>query len=182
MARNPIAARYAQALFEVAKAEQQTEQVLEHLTIFGALLRDHPGLRTLISNPGVSTVEKLEVLDRLVKGSWPTLVRSFVHMVIALGRVDHAQEIVEAFRAAWDQDQGRLRVVVRSARRLPESVLATLRTRLARREQKTIELETEIRPELLGGLQISLDHRVIDGSVRRQIDELREQLSTARVY
>ncbi len=182
MAHDPIAARYAQALFEVAKAEQQAEETLEHLTVFGELLRDHPGLRTLISNPGVHATEKIELLDRLVKRSWAKLVRSFVHMVIALGRADYAPEIVEAFRAAWDEDQGRLRAVVRSARRLPESVLTTLRTRLARREQKTIELETEIRPELLGGLQIGLDHRVIDGSVRRQIDELRERLSAARVY
>ncbi len=182
MAHDPIAARYAQALFEVAKAEQQAEETLEHLTVFGELLRGHPGLRTLISNPGVSATEKLDVLDRLVKRSWPKLVRSFVHMVIAMGRADVAPEIIEAFRAAWDEDQGRLRVVVRSARRLPESVLATLRTRLARREQKTIELDTEIRPEILGGLQISLNHRVIDGSVRRQIDELRERLSAVSVH
>ena len=182
MAHDPIAARYAQALFEVAKAERQTEETLEHLTVFGELLRDHPDLRTLMSSPGVRAEEKIEVLDRLVKRSWSELVRSFIRMVIALGRVDYAPGIVDAFRAAWDKDQGRLRVVVRSARRLPASVLTQLRTRLARREQKTIELETEIRPEILGGLQIGLDHRVIDGSVRRQIDELRERLSAARVY
>ena len=73
------------------------------------------------------------------------------------------------------------RQVVRSARTLPEETLKRLRGSLERREGKTIHLETEVDPRLLGGLQVQLYHRLIDGSVRRALDELRERLMSVRV-
>ena len=181
MAHDPIATRYAQALFETAKAEGKTPAVLEQLTLIGGLLHGHPDLRQLMWNPGVDPDDKVGVIDRVLRGSWSEIVRAFVRMVVSMGRAEVLPDIVEAFQAAVDADEGRLRVVVRSAHPLPEPILKRLRTRLESREHKRIELRAEVAPELLGGLQIRLDHRVIDGSIQRQLAELREQLMAVRV-
>ena len=182
MAHDPIAARYAQAFFETAKAEGQVDEALDHLLLIGRLLHEHPDLRQLMLNPDVEPSDKVALLERVLKSSWSSAVRAFIQMVVSLDRAEYLPQIVEAFQTAVDKDQGRLRVLVRSAHPLSETVLGRLRMRLERREQKQIELETELAPELLGGLQIRLDHRVIDGSVRRQVDDLRQQLKTVRVY
>ncbi len=181
MAHDAVAARYAESLFGVAKAQGHLDETLEQMTFLRWLLEDHQPLRELLFNPDVDPDDKMGVLGRVLTGRWSDLVQAFVRMVMAMDRVDSLPGIAEAFQEAVDREQGRLRVLVRSARALPEAVLARLREGLERRERKTIQLETAIDPQLLGGLQVQLDDRLIDGSVRRALDELRERLTSARV-
>ena len=176
-----VAARYAEALFASAKAQRRLDETLEQMSLLGWLLREQLLLREFLFNPDVEPGDKVGVLERALKGGWSDLVRAFVRMVLEMNRAETLPGIVEALREAVDRDQGRLRVTVRSAHALPEATLKRLRDRLERRERKTIQLETRVDPELLGGLQVQLDHRLIDGSVRRALDELRDRLTSARV-
>ena len=182
MAADPIATRYAQALFETAKAEGAIDETLQHLQQVGALLREHAPLRELLWNPDVEAEEKAGVLDRALKGAWSETARAFFRMVVSMGRAEHLPQIVEAFQEAVDEEQGRLRVTVRVAHPLSEAVVKRLKTKLERREHKSIDVRTELSPSLLGGAQIQLDHRVIDGSVRRQLSELAQRLAGVRVH
>ena len=182
MAADPIASRYAQAAFETAKAEQQVDAVLEQLVFLERLLQDQPEFRALLWNPDVDPDQKIRLLDRLYGGEWSSLVKALVQVAISFGRAEYLPDIARAFRAMVDVDRKRLRVTVRSVHPLSDEGRKRLRTDLERREGKTIEIQTETAPELIGGLQIVLDHRVIDGSVRRQLDDLRQQLKSIRVH
>ena len=181
MAYDPVAARYAEAAFGAAKAEGVVEETLEQLSLIGGLIREQAGLRQLLFNPDVDPQDKVGVLERVLKGTWSALVRAFVQMVVSAWRAEHLPQIVDAFAALVERDQGRLRVVVRTARPVPDAVLDRLRTQLERQEHKQIDVTTEEDPKLLGGLQVFLDHRVIDSSVQRQLRDLRERLSAIRV-
>lgn len=182
MADDPIATRYAQTLFEAAKARGQLDEAQETLSFIEELLKDYPALRRLLLNPEVELDDKLGIVGRLLDGSWSADLQAFVRLVLAFGRAAFLPEIAVAFRALVDANQGRLRVTVRSAGPLSEPVLKRLRETLERRERKQIELQTELAPELLGGLQIRLDHRVIDGTLQRQLAELRQRLTSVRVH
>ncbi len=181
MTDDPVASRYAQALFEAATAEGQVDETMESLALIGQLLHEHPDLRQLMLNPDVDPEEKVGLLERVLKNSWSALVRAFLQVVVSFGRTESLASTIEAFRAQVDVVQGRLRVIVRSAHPLPEAVLHRLRATLEQRERKHVELFPEVVPQLLGGMQLLLDHRVIDGSVARQLHDLREQLATVRV-
>ena len=181
MAHDAVAARYAEPLFAAAKAQRRLDETLEQLAFLGRLLAGEPRLRELLFNPDVDPDDKLGVLERVLKGGWSDLLQAFVRMVIAMDRADALPGIAEAFQEIVDREQGRLRVTVRSAHALSEDALARLRKGLERRERKTIQLEAEVDPALLGGLQVQLDHRLIDGSVRRQLEELSRRLSAVRV-
>ena len=181
MAHDAVATRYAESLFLAAKAQHRLDETLEQLRLLGWLLHRQPLLREFLFNPDVDPDDKVGVLERALKDSWSDLARAFLRMVLAMDRAEALPGIVEAFQEAVDADQGRLRVTVRSAHPLSEERLKRLRERLERREHKTIELEARVDPTLLGGLQVQLDHRLIDGSVRRQLDELRQRLTSARV-
>ncbi len=181
-AADPIAARYAQAVFETAKAEGALDQALESFVLIGRLLREESELRQLLRNPDVDPEDKVGILERIVKGTWPPLVRAFIHVVMVMGRPESLEMMIDAYAALVDEDRGRLRVTVRSARPLPEAVLERLRLGLEQHERKRIELQTDVVPELLGGLQVVLDHREMDGSVARQLHDLREQLMSVKVH
>ncbi len=182
MAADAIANRYAQALFEAAKAEGAIKKTREDARLIGGLMREHPELRELLYNPGVDSEDKVGVLERVLRGTWSALVRAFIAMVVSAGRSESLIEMSEAFEALVDEEEGRLRAVVRSAHPLSETMQRRLRTALEHRERKRVELHAEVAPELLGGVEVILGHRRIDGSVRRQLVELRERLSTVRVY
>jgi len=179
---DPIATRYAQAAFEAAKAEGVVEETLEQLALIGGLVSDHALLRELMLNPDVDPPDKVGVLERSLKGSWSALTKSLIQVVVAFGRADLLPDMADAFQSMVDVEQGVVRAVVRSAHPLPAAVVERLRGDLTRREQKQVVLMTEVDPELLGGLQVQLGHRVIDSSVRRQLVELRQRLTAIRVY
>ncbi len=182
MAADSVATRYAQAAFEAAKTEGRIDETLTHLTLIAQLIQEHPQLSELMLNPDVDPEDKVGVFDRVLGRSWSDLTRALVHMVVAFGRSECLPGIAEAFQAMVDQDQGRMRVVVRSARPLSEETLGRLRTGLEHREGRKVELAAEIDTELLGGLQILLDHRIIDGSIRQQLADLRQRLKSVRVH
>jgi F-type H+-transporting ATPase subunit delta len=180
-AQDPVAARYAQALLTAAKAENHLEEALDDVTAVGGLCRAHPELMAVLRDPGIQSEQKVELLDRVLGGAWSGLVRAFVRMVIARRRAESLPAIAEALAAFMEAERGRLHAVIRSASPVEELVLARLRAALERREGLTVVLTTEVDPSLLGGLQIRLDHRVIDGSVRRQLVELRQRLLHVKV-
>ena len=178
---DPIASRYAQTLFDSAKAAGELDQTLEQLTLLGRLAQDHPDLRHFLLNPDVEVEDQVQLLDRVLGGAWSGLVKAFTRLLLAFGRGAHLPGVVEAFTALVDEEARRLRVVVRSAHPLTKPLLARLKTSLEHRERSTVELREELAPELIGGVQVLLDHRVIDGSVRRQLDDLRKQLKSIQL-
>ena len=180
--RHPVAARYAQALFETATSEGVVDDTREQLEFLGGLVTGSPELQQLMRNPDVDSPDKLQILERVTRGRWSPLVRSSLQAMMGMGRAELIPALAEAFAAMVEEDRGRLRVIVRTVHPLSEPTAQRLRKRLEQREGKQIEMEMEPAPELLGGVQIRLDHRVIDGSIRAQLDRLRQRLLSVRVH
>ncbi len=181
MTHDPIATRYAQAVFESAKAEEAIDPTLEQLSLIGTLMQQHAELRELMGNPDVDPPDKLGLLECVLKGSWSSLVRAFVQLVISSGRSEFLPEIAQAFQEMVDDEQGVVRVTVRSAHPLSAATLNRVQQHLKQGERRQVNITTEVVPALLGGFQLVLGYRVIDSSVRRQLDDLREQLIRVRV-
>ena len=138
MATDPIASRYAQALFETVKADQEIDATQQQLATIGGLMEQEPALCHLLFNPGVPPGKKVSVLERGITTPWSKTVKSFIEMVIALGRAEFLLQIVETFNALVDVEQGRVRAIVRSAHPLSDQVLTRIRATLEATEKKII--------------------------------------------
>lgn len=175
------AVRYARTLLDAAKAAGPVGPVLAGLQELRSLLADHAGLQAFLRHPGIERAEKLQVLERVTGGRWPDLVRGFVALVLSFGRAGELAQMAEAFEDVVREDERRLRAVVRSARPLSGLVLTRVQRMLERVEQATVEVETEVDPALLGGFQVFVGFRVFDGSVRKELQDLRQRLATVPV-
>ena len=182
MAQDPVAVRYAGAFFELVKSAGQLEEAASSLAELQGLLQGHATLRQFLANPDVEIADKLRVLERVLGRAWSRDLHAFVQMVLSLGRAEHLVEIAQAFSELVDAERGLLRVRIRAAHPLPAPLKARLTQTLERREGRRVALVEEAAPELLGGVQVLLDHRMLDGSLRTQLDRLRQRLKSVRVF
>lgn len=182
MSGHPVASRYAEAFFELAKSQGRLEDVSQDLGRVAGLIDQHPELRRFLVNPDVESADKLSVLNRLMAGEWAEEVRTFIQMVLDMGRAEALAEITEAFGVLVDEAHGIARVRVRTARPLTGTLKTTLTRQLGRLGHKQIEMTEETDPVLLGGIQVFIGNRVFDGSLRTKLMELRQRLKTVRVH
>lgn len=181
MSTDPVAARYAQALCEHLAPDERLPAAGE-LETLAQIIQQHATLSQFLRNPDVEVEDKVGVIGRLLGGTWAPHVRAFASVVLSMGRAEHLIGMSEAFRALVDRERRVVQATVRSARPLSESLKHRLQGWMEQREGATITVKEEVDPHLLGGLQIVLGHRVIDGSISTQLARLRQRLKSVRVH
>jgi F-type H+-transporting ATPase subunit delta len=178
-----VARRYALALYRAAGRAGRIEAVSEDLAGLGALMAGLEGdvrFQKYLESPR-ATEAKRALLRRAFQGRISDLSLAFLELLLEKKRLAHLPEIVKRFQEYDRQQKGIVRAVVRTAMPLEADQLERLRKRLARLTGKTIEVAGRVDPDILGGVVVTYENQIIDGSVRRGLDDLRETLMKARV-
>ncbi len=177
---DPVAARYAEALHERLAPDERLPAA-EELETIAQVIRQHAELSRFLRHPGVEVEDKVEVISRLLRGASPS-VRALLSVALSMGRAEHLIGMSDAFRALVDQERRVVHATIRSAHPLSEPLKHRVRQWMAQREGATITVQEEVDPRLLGGLQVVVGHRVIDGAVATQLGRLRQRLKSVRVH
>jgi F-type H+-transporting ATPase subunit delta len=174
-----LATHYAEALADVAVAQNEAEQVRQELADFVTLQRESPELRILMGSPAVPRVNKLAVVEALVArlGAGKTL-RNFLHVVLDHRRMALIPEIQLAFDEQLDKRRGVTRAAVTSADVLNDAEKAELRKVLEQISGRKVEAEYLQDPELIAGAVVRIGSKIYDGSVRTQLERLRTRLAS----
>jgi F-type H+-transporting ATPase subunit delta len=80
-----------------------------------------------------------------------------------------------------DRQQNRLQVQVTTARKLDDDLTAALRQAIEQRTNKTVVLHERVDPNVIGGLRVNVGDRVIDGTVRRTLQDMRRSLAAMKL-
>jgi F-type H+-transporting ATPase subunit delta len=161
-----VASRYAEALLETAKTYGVLDDVADSFAGVLAAVKDNEELRIFMDSPQVRTEEKKELLVKVFGGKIEPVLLSFFHLLLA--------ELVEA-------ENGYLRARVVTAIKLPDDLSASLESRLAEITGKKIILEKRTDPAVIGGVCVTLGDKILDGTVRTNLDLLRKTMGKARV-
>ena len=172
-----VARRYAKALWALAREESRLEPVAQELQAFQRVLADEARLRDAVLLPWVRAATKRAIVTAVAErlGLSP-LVRNFLALVAQRRRLALLSDMLEAYEALVDEAAGRVRARVRSAVPLADAERAAIRERLGRRLGKTVLLDTEVDPALLGGFVAEVGSRFLDVSLTGQLKALREQI------
>jgi len=178
--RSAVADRYAKALADAVLApgsKTEAPRALAELQGFERLLESSPDLRNVLLSPAVPMSRKRAVVDRFGQlMSLSPLVRNFLFVVVDRRRADLLGEMAAAFEAALDERTGIARVEVRSAAPLSERQRSVLQDELSRLADKPVRCDFSVDAALIGGVVARIGSTVYDGSVRSQLEELRERL------
>jgi len=172
-----VARVYAEALLNAADKQGQSDQVLETLDSFiRDLFPKEPQLDSFLSSSSVGRERKTQVIDKVFEGKASKLFVDFLHVLNQHERLDMLRPILAAAKELRDERAKRIRVNVRSA--VPLADEQTNRLRQDLRDALKLEpvLQTEVDPDLLGGVVVQVGDWLYDGSVRTSLDTIRNQL------
>ena len=175
MSAGVIAIRYARALMNLAEREKQSDQAGEALDALADAMTTEPRLGQAIADPKVPQSAKQAIAAELAeKAGAPALVNNFVRLLADKRRLSLLPEIRSAFHELADARAGRASAIVRSAVALSAAQQDELRDRLEKLSGKKLTLQVETDSALLGGLVARIGSTVWDGSLRNQLDQIRQ--------
>ncbi len=172
-----VARRYARALLEAA-AGADTDRLSAQLESLTALVRDRAELRAFAENPTYTRAQQHAVLDVLIQQlpiDAEPLPR-FLRLLVDRRRLASLTDITRQFRDLADERAGRIRGRVVSATALPPDTLLQLQKALQALTQAQVLLETEVDPNVLGGVSAQVGSVLYDGTLRTGLDEIRRAL------
>jgi len=172
--RSNIARRYAQGIFQLAK-EPDLDSWRQELAQLEALLQDDV-LRAAFANPSVTTPRRMELAQRLA----PELRRetqNLLRLLIEHRRTSEMPAIRREFERMADQASGIVNVALTTAVDLSDAEQQRYERALADRLGKKVRMDYRHDPGLVAGATIQIGDRLIDGSVRTQLDRLRQRLA-----
>jgi F-type H+-transporting ATPase subunit delta len=177
---NAVAFRYARALADLAMkpGAAAPKTVIGDLEKFERTLADSLDLRNAIQSPAVPRARKQAVVSRVAKDlSLSDLVRRFAMVLIDHRRIPLLDEIREAFEAVLDDRLGVVRVDVVSARELTPAQRDKLLEEFRTATGKQARARFEVSEDLIGGVVAKVGSTVFDGSVRGQLEVLKQRMA-----
>ncbi len=174
-----VASRYARAFADVVlDGKLDPKQVTEQLGVIVELYRSNLDLRRVWESPAIPAEQKRKLLDAIIERSAMLRpVRNFVAVLIDHGRIHEVEAIARQFQTELNHRLGIVEAEVTSARPLAEAREPGAAGGDCAVDRQTGEREYKIDPSLIGGAAIRVGSTVYDGSVRGQLQKMKEQLS-----
>jgi F-type H+-transporting ATPase subunit delta len=173
-----IARVYGNALFEAAKDKGKLDGIHQQLGEFADALAENRDMQLFLFSPYFSSAEKLEGLEKALSGAEPELV-NFLELLIDKHRMPVIFRIRRQFDALWKKENKRLDVTVTSAIELDPDVVESIGKRIEEQTGQTIELQSRVDENVLGGVVLQVGNVVLDASIRNRLDKLRKTVAAA---
>lgn len=181
MTESTVARRYARALYEEAERAGSVEQIDDDMATIRATLESSKELEAFFQSPIISREKKEAVVASLFGERLASLTRSFIGLLIEKQREDLFPEVARAYGALRDEQQGVVEATARTAIALSEEEEQHLVQALERKTGQTVRLRVVQDPALLGGVVVRIGDTVYDGSVRHQLETLRERMEQGQL-
>jgi ATP synthase F1 delta subunit len=173
-----IARVYSESLFDVAKEHGKLDRIREELGAFATALEENRELAVFFFSPYFSTEEKKAGLKRAVVDADPTLV-NFLELLIEKHRMPVLFRVRAEFDRLWEEENKLLPVTVTSAVELPKDTVKQIGDRIAEQTDRKVELQSNVDPDILGGIVVRVGNSVLDASIRNRLENFRKQVARA---
>ena len=177
MTPNPrLAARYAKSILDLAIERGQLDAVYNDMLFLRDVCRVSPELVGVLRSPVIKTDKKKKILDAVTAGKISDVTMAFNHLLMSKGREAWLPEIVIAFIDQYKQHLGiqtvRLTTAVPISDAVKQSILDKVK---ADRNVRQIELNTEVKEELIGGFVLEIGDQLIDTSIAFDLHKIKQQ-------
>ncbi len=177
MRTSAIARRYAKALILIGKEDGNAETYRQELETIVALLDKEPMLEQAVSNPLYIALSRRNVLVTVIdKLEVSKVIKSFVLLLFDKARINFLRDVTFNYSVLADELKGIVRADLATATELTEETLEQIRNSLSKMTGKSVSLEAKTDTSLIGGIVTRIGDLVLDGSIKTQLQNMRESL------
>ena len=177
MSVQQVARRYATALADVVLPRGEAREVYDELIAWEETLQANANLREVFANPTIPLDKKRAVLNRLIEMAKPRPTTiNFLKVLLQNQRLTDLNEINKKFAQILDERAGMIAATVTTARGVTPDAQQKLQEKLAALTGKNVRIDFATDPEIIGGLVTRIGSTVYDGSVRSQLQQIKEKM------
>jgi F-type H+-transporting ATPase subunit delta len=176
---NPrLAARYAKSLLDLTIERNSLEETLKDMQLLDAICKQSRDFTNMMRSPIIKADKKTAITDAVLKGRISHLTESFIKLLINKGREQALDEIAVAFIMQYRAYKRVSIAKLTTAAAVDNTVIDILRTKIqAANPEGTIDFQTAVDPNLIGGFILELGDRQLDASILRELNEIKKQFS-----
>ncbi len=176
MTISAIRVRYAKAFFLVAKEKKMLNTLKPDIQKVFDVCSLSPDFVNMLESPVIKTAKKAELITSIFKTEVHRLTLNFLVLIINNKRENCIPGICRNFLEMTRQEQKIKSAVLITASELNPKISDKIKSLLEKELNATVELSSQIKPEIIGGLILRVDDKQFDSSVATRLEKIRQNL------
>lgn len=177
MKKGVVAKRYAKALVEMGREDNKFREIGEELRNIAAIFSSNPELKRFLLNVMYALKDRLVLTEKISEAlKISDIVKRFLALLVERRCIGIIEDISIAYSKMEDELAGRIKIKVESAIELSEGRIKEINKRLQDLTKKEVTLTVEKNPSLIGGLVFTIGNIILDGSIKTQLEKVRERI------
>ena len=174
---NEISKEYGTALFTLACEENSKREYADALITVKNIFSKEPEYEVFLASPSVPLSERLLAVQTAFADSVPEHVLSYIQLLCEKGRISCFHESAEQYFALLNASEHISKAKATSVVELTDAEKQKLKEKLEKICKSRVDIEYSIEPSLLGGLTVEIDGKILDGSLRQRLREVKEVMN-----
>lgn len=181
MLNKSVARRYAEAFFSIAREREQVDELQQELETIVNIIETTENLPEYFAHLLIPAKDKKELANKIFAGQVSQLTLNFLNMIIDKRRETYIGVISAEYRDMADELRNITKAELTAAVPVSEAAMKELEQNLSAKTGKTVQLSMKVDPGLIGGLKIRIGDQIVDATVAKKLEMLKEQLKQAKI-
>lgn len=181
MLNKSVAKRYAEALFSIAREEDNIDKYQEDFKKVIDTIEQIDGFGQYLADFLIPAAEKKSLISKVFAHELSVNMLNFIFVIINKKREAYLELIYEVFVELADESRNIKKAELYTAKEVSSHDLAALAENLSQATGKTIHLQQKIEPDLIAGIKIRIGDKIIDATVKKRLQILSENLKYAKI-
>ena len=167
---------YAQAVFNVARAEDMVDQVEDELRQLKDEMTNNLELKKNLTDPSIENYEKIKIMLEILGDDASKAIKSFAAMMVILDAIDSFEQTYKDFVELANQLKRQVSIEVISVIELNKEILNEIKENVDKKTGLDVRIKNVLDKNIIGGIVIKIGDKVIDLSIKDKLEDLKNKL------
>ena len=174
---NPrLATRYAKSLIDLSIEKDQLEKIFADMQWMQSVCKDSREFVAVLRSPIISSDKKEKIIDAITGSKVSELTIAFIKLLVRKHRESNLPEVITAFIHQYKEHKQIYTVKLTTAAPISDDLKSAIVKQIQSvSEMQNIELETAVKPELIGGFVLQAGDKLVDASIAYDLKEIAKQ-------
>jgi len=171
--------KYARALYNVAVQQKDVKEVSNRINYIVDVMKAVPEFSQLLQTHQVSTEDKITILKNVLKDNISSLEVELISDILEHNNILILSDIAKHFEYLVETDSNLVNMTITSAKELSAEEVDHIQSSIESHLNKKVDVRTETDKSLIGGVRLRVGNIVIDNTISRRLDMLKNTLTQA---